>query len=194
MDPLEVRPGNREKGWNDPPEFLHAEGSNVSVGASKLNKRVSHTLDGTTTLPVDTNKMPVLTAPPKLPPVTKSDFVQSNEEKVVSVEEKLEEVVSKDRIVKVLEAKVQFCKDNSIANRVCDDILKRIKVFSTNWEKLNEKVKSKMNNLASALDESEYSKANDLHVQLMMDYASEVSQWMVGIKRLIHELMNLSKN
>ena len=42
-----------------------------------------------------------------------------------------------------------------------------------------------------ALKAAELVKANDIHIKLMMDYPSEVSQWMVGIKRLIHELTNI---
>ena len=45
--------------------------------------------------------------------------------------------------------------------------------------------------LTSALEKCEYNTANEIHIQLMMDYPSEVSQWMVGIKRLIHELINI---
>ena len=33
--------------------------------------------------------------------------------------------------------------------------------------------------------------ANDIHLHLILDYPSEVSQWMVGFKKLIHELINL---
>ncbi len=44
------------------------------------------------------------------------------------------------------------------------------------------------------LENSEFNSANEIHIKLMMDYPSEVSQWMVGIKRLIHELINLKSN
>lgn len=44
-----------------------------------------------------------------------------------------------------------------------------------------------------ALDNSEFSTANDLHVRLMLDFPSEVSQWMVGVKKLIHELIELKE-
>lgn len=44
-----------------------------------------------------------------------------------------------------------------------------------------------------ALENSELNLANDLHVRLILDFPSEVSQWMVGIKKLIHELIDLKK-
>lgn len=76
---------------------------------------------------------------------------------------------------------------------MCDDILKRVKIFLTSWTKLNETVKLKMFNLTKHLDNSELSAANDIHVRLMLDFPSEVSQWMVGIKKLIHELIEMEK-
>ena len=45
----------------------------------------------------------------------------------------------------------------------------------------------------SALERSELKLADDLHVKLMLDYPSEVSLWMVGIKKLIHELISLNE-
>ena len=44
-----------------------------------------------------------------------------------------------------------------------------------------------------ALEKSELTTANDIHLHLILGYASEVSQWMVGVKKLIHELINLKK-
>jgi len=41
------------------------------------------------------------------------------------------------------------------------------------------------------LESSDLNQANDIHIRLMLDYPSEVSQWMVGIKRLIHELISI---
>jgi hypothetical protein len=45
-----------------------------------------------------------------------------------------------------------------------------------------------------ALDKSELKTADDIHVNLMLDYPSEVSLWMVGIKKLIHELISLNES
>jgi hypothetical protein len=50
-----------------------------------------------------------------------------------------------------------------------------------------------MSNMAKALERSELKIADEIHVNLMLDYPSEVSLWMVGIKKLIHELINLNQ-
>jgi len=121
----------------------------------------------------------VLTEPPKLS--TASNVTELVTECSTEVKEILEEMSSED-IEKILIAKVGFCKENSLAARTCDDILKRIKIFITNWPKLNEKVKLKMSELVRFLEKDELSKANEIHIQLMMDYPSEVVSWMVGIK------------
>lgn len=44
-----------------------------------------------------------------------------------------------------------------------------------------------------ALDQELYSLANELHLQLMTDHVSEVSQWMVGIKKLIQSGLETSQ-
>lgn len=194
-----VRAGNRERGWNDPPEFLHPEGSNTSsYTASKLNKRVAHSLDGTVQpTEVAISPSPVLTEPPVSSNIDANKTAEDNtkvENKAESDEPK--KVLSKEDIEKILKGCVQICQENNVGKRICDDILKRIKLFANSWTKLNEAVKGKMGDLAQALEETQYPKANEFHIQLMMDYPSEVCQWMSGIKRLIHELTSIqsSKN
>ena len=53
------------------------------------------------------------------------------------------------------------------------------------------KLKVKLNFISKALEANQFKTANEIHLSLMMDYPAEVSQWMVGIKRLIHELTTL---
>ena len=53
-----------------------------------------------------------------------------------------------EKIEIILNAKVQFLKDKGLSVKVCDDVLKRVKIFVSNWLKLNDKVKEKMSNLA----------------------------------------------
>jgi hypothetical protein len=40
------------------------------------------------------------------------------------------------------------------------------------------------------LKNEDLTRADDIHVRLMLDFSSEVIQWMVGIKKLIYELKN----
>ena len=47
----------------------------------------------------------------------------------------------------ILNTNVQLLKENGLGDKSCDDILKRVKIFVTNWAKLNSNVKLKMYNL-----------------------------------------------
>lgn len=40
----------------------------------------------------------------------------------------------------------------------------------------------------------ELNSANEIHVTIMLDFPSEVIQWMVGIKKLIHELIQSNES
>ncbi|CAL1527503.1 unnamed protein product [Lymnaea stagnalis] len=55
-------------------------------------------------------------------------------------------------------------------------------------DKLSEGAKIKLGCLACALKNKDLKQADNLHLALMVDHISEVSQWMVGVKRLINEL------
>ncbi len=177
------RSGNLERGWNDPPELLHQGTSqNVSQNCKKLNQRVSHNFDGIIEKKVEA----VLTEPPKL--IVEKCLVEdlSNDK-----EEKTAEEMTAEEIEKIFIIKVEFCKENSLSAKMCEEILKRIKILLNNWPKLNEKVKLKMSELARCLENENLAKADEIHIQLMMDYPSEVVSWMVGIKKLIHQLTNI---
>lgn len=47
--------------------------------------------------------------------------------------------------------------------------------------------------MQTALENGDNETANEVHLKLILDYPSEVSQWMVGIKRLIQELAKIDK-
>ena len=113
-----VRSGNNERGWNDPPEFLHNESTTPSSGSStnKLTKRVSHSLTGT----VQKDSADPLLAPPitsptlSQPPLAPVKYVEQPLKTEDEVEKK---EVSKEQIEEVLAAKVQFCKENNLSVR-----------------------------------------------------------------------------
>lgn len=46
--------------------------------------------------------------------------------------------------------------------------------------------------LSSELSNHQWDAADDIHRSLMVDHVTEVSQWMVGVKRLIAEKRSLS--
>lgn len=205
-----VRPGNRERGWNDPPEFLHTEDSPATTQAvpnkrTILNQRVAHTFD-TTTTNQSSNQAPdavkPLTAPPLLIPKTSTDSNETtnpsstpttpNSASKNAPPNPLTSEISVEYIESALNASVKSLKEGNVSAKICDDVAKRIKIFVNAWPRLNENVKLKMCNMAKALETNQLQTANDVHLRLMMDYPAEVSQWMVGIKRLIHELITLS--
>ena len=48
-------------------------------------------------------------------------------------------------------------------------------------------------NYNAALEDGNHSLADEIHVALMVDHVSEVSKWMVGVKRLIALLKQQSQ-
>ncbi|GFO06235.1 steroid receptor RNA activator 1-like [Plakobranchus ocellatus] len=90
---------------------------------------------------------------------------------------------------KVLHEMVNDCQD-SIQGRSREDVQARLGLLDDQWrdQKLSEEAKVKLGCLACALKNKDLKYADGLHLALMVDHISEVSQWMVGVKRLINEL------
>ena len=96
-----------------------------------------------------------------------------------------------------------------------DDIKRRLGLLSKQFEdgKLSAPVQSKVGKLvtgeqgcmvkglspdhggvfASAMEKGEYNVADSMQVAMMVDHVSEVSQWLVGVKRLIAVLKSESQ-
>ena len=74
--------------------------------------------------------------------------------------------------------------EKHLQKKMLDDIHKRLDSFMKEG-KLSQPVKAAMANLADALAADDYDKADQVHIKLMVDHISEVSQWMIGIKKLI---------
>ena len=122
---------------------------NTPKKTTLLNKRVSHTLDGKVSTETDSDAK-TLNEQPKIPISTTNDSnIIKDEQNAVQATPKIE--VSLEEIESILHSKVEFCKQNNLSTKICDDILKRIKIFVTNWPKLNENVKLKMGALAKGL-------------------------------------------
>ncbi|XP_010612134.1 steroid receptor RNA activator 1 isoform X2 [Fukomys damarensis] len=73
--------------------------------------------------------------------------------------------------------------------QVCDDIGRRLALLQEQWAggKLSTPVKKRMALLVQELSSHQWDAADDIHRSLMVDHVTEVSQWMVGVKRLIAE-------
>ncbi|CAN8005918.1 unnamed protein product [Ixodes hexagonus] len=189
--------GNDEKAWNDPPVFAYTEVQGTPAAAPKkrtlLNKRVPFTQEGlppATATPATSLGSAPIGLPPLNPCPPETQNVTSgaatsqptpseqpsdtdSEELRRETFENLEEIVSK------------FF--DSIEKRRQEDVKRRLDLLRQTWDqgKLSSPVQHKMRQLTSELRCGNYEKANTLHVSLMVDYVSEVSQWMVGIKQLI---------
>nr|XP_036871961.1 steroid receptor RNA activator 1 isoform X2 [Manis javanica] len=162
MAELYVKPGNKERGWNDPPQFSY--GLQTQAGGPKrtsLTRRVAAPQDGS---PREPTNFPVIES-----------------------ETLLEDVL------KPLEQALEDCRGHT-KKQVCEDISRRLALLQEQWAggKLSMPVKKRMALLVQELSSHRWDAADDIHRSLMVDHVTEVSQWMVGVKRLIAEKRSLS--
>ncbi|KAM8766075.1 steroid receptor RNA activator 1 isoform 1-T1 [Rhynchonycteris naso] len=198
MAELYVKPGNKERGWNDPPQFSY--GLQTQAGGPKrtpLTKRVAAPQDGAPRVPTsETSPGAPPMGPP--PPSTKAysspavgncpaSTVQPTDSPVVECETLLEDVL------RPLEQALDDCRGYT-KKQVCDDISRRLALLQEQWTggKLSTPVKKRMALLVQELSSHRWDAADDIHRSLMVDHVTEVSQWMVGVKRLIAEKRSLS--
>ncbi|XP_053318252.1 steroid receptor RNA activator 1 [Spea bombifrons] len=194
-----VKPGNKERGWNDPPQFSY--GLQAQLGSGKrtpLNKRVPAPLHGPPAAPA-VQSLPSNT-PPKCPASTvgppplgqaalqiKSDGVKS-----CSSPTEVECNIDVKDVITPLSETLEACRD-AIKKQVFNDISKRLTMLEEMWNsgKLSPPVRKRMSILIKELKCQNWDSADEIHRSLMVDYVNEVSQWMVGVKRLIAEARNL---
>jgi hypothetical protein len=90
---------------------------------------------------------------------------------------------------KVLHQMVDICQVG-IQGQAREDVQIRLGLMDDQWrdDKLSETTKVKLGCLASALKNSDIRQADRLHLTLMVDHLAEVSQWMIGVKRIVNEL------
>ncbi|XP_066513181.1 steroid receptor RNA activator 1-like [Hoplias malabaricus] len=207
MDDFYIKPGNQERGWNDPPQFSY--GLQTSAGGTKrniLNKRVPPPqlvgqspgpgLPPPSVSPNNPGPPPVcLSTPP--PPKSRipsggaigspSSCLKTNTSVQAENEPNFADVQAP------LLWALAGCRQ-SVKKQVCDDVERRLKIFEEMWKsgKLSLPVKCRMNGLSEELKKKEWDAADEIHRSLMVDYVNEVSHWMVGVKRLIAETRNLS--
>ncbi|XP_018417421.1 PREDICTED: steroid receptor RNA activator 1 isoform X1 [Nanorana parkeri] len=201
MAELYVKPGNKEKGWNDPPQFSY--GLQMSGGGKRtpLNKRVPVPLQDP---PAASSGQPLSSStPPKMPPAgstsnigppplgqVSSPLRTDNSKPCSSQTESQAPVDVKDVLVPLREI-LEACKD-LIKKQVFLDISKRLAMLEEMWNsgKLSSPVQRRMGILVKDLNQN-WNSADEVHRSLMVDHVNEVSQWMVGVKRLIAEARNL---
>lgn len=195
MAELYVKPGNKERGWNDPPQFSY--GLQTQTGGTKrtpLTKRVAAPQDGSPRAPETSGPPPVDHPPPsskasRPPPMGScpASGVDPPSSPVIESETLIEDVL------RPLEQALEDCRGHT-KKQVCDDISRRLALLHEQWDggKLSVPVKKRMALLVQELLHHQWDTADDIHRSLMVDHVTEVSQWMVGVKRLIAEKRSLS--
>lgn len=150
-----------------------------------MNKRVPYPQNGPPTQPA----VP-LTLPGALPPKTSLPTQPTADVKAKTAEDRSPSYALpgdlKEATFGCLKDVMSKCLGRA-EKRVTDDVKKRVDALRTMWDqgKLSDAVQKKTFQLVSELHKGNFDQANTLHVSLMVDYASEVTPWMVGIKRLI---------
>uniref|UniRef100_A0A8C6NMI2 Steroid receptor RNA activator 1 n=1 Tax=Nothobranchius furzeri TaxID=105023 RepID=A0A8C6NMI2_NOTFU len=175
--------GNQERGWNDPPQFSYSLQVTHGPQRKLLNKRPSPaTASALIFLPLARPPADgVATPPPHAGPMKGQRGASSSQS-----EPELETVTL------VLNKALDACR-RAVKDQVCNDVAKRLRLLEESWrtDKLSLPVRRRMVLLASA---GRWDSADDLHRSLMVDHVTEVSQWMVGVKRLIAETRQLKSS
>lgn len=146
-----TRPGNQQRGWNDPPEFLHNNNNDtvnlVTNERTILNKRVSHSYDNSKPESVVGTTSSTLSMPPASAPSLVASSENANDIPNKTDSENVEELKIEE-IERTINDKLEYLKENGVSAKIIDDVLKRVKIFITNWDKLSNTVKVKMLELA----------------------------------------------
>ncbi|XP_038564354.1 steroid receptor RNA activator 1 isoform X1 [Micropterus salmoides] len=208
MEDMYIKPGNQERGWNDPPQFSY--GLQMARGPHRnlLNKRAAPAAAsdagappmappscsplapppcGLAPPPLHPARPPggsVATPPPPLGPVRsqkEADSSQSESEPDV------------EGVLLVLNRALAACRQ-TVRDQVCNDVAKRLRLLEDSWRsgRLSLPVRRRMDALSLELQAGRWDSADEIHRSLMVDHVTEVSQWMVGVKRLIAETRKLS--
>ncbi|TRY60047.1 hypothetical protein DNTS_010089, partial [Danionella cerebrum] len=187
--------GNHEHGWNDPPQFSY--GLQKDSGGQKrnlLNKRVHAPQTSVVgSVPGMPPSQDVGLTPPRgmNPPLTEGATPPGTCLVIPSdagdTEPCFEDV--KEALYWALNA----CR-HSVKKQTCDDVERRLKLLEDMWKggKLSLLVKQRMHGLSRELSKKNWDAADEIHRGLMVDHVSEVSQWMVGVKRIIAEARTLN--
>ncbi|XP_044278755.1 steroid receptor RNA activator 1, partial [Varanus komodoensis] len=103
-----------------------------------------------------------------------------------------EEACEAEDVLSTLGATLEACRGRA-QKQVCDEISKRLAMLQQMWVQgnLSAPVRRGMGILTQELEAQRWESADEIHRSLMVDHVAEVSQWMVGIKRLIAEAKDL---
>ncbi|XP_034033455.1 steroid receptor RNA activator 1 [Thalassophryne amazonica] len=186
MEDIYVTAGNQERGWNDPPQFSYRFQVAQSPQRNLLTRRAA---------PPGAPAPPPGQAAPPLPP---RGFIshppQDPRLPHKNIEgSQLESEPDLEGVVLVLNRALEACRQLT-EDQVCKDVAKRLRLLEDSWKsgRLSVPVRRRMNVLAKELQSGQWDSADEIHRSLMVDHVTEVSQWMVGVKRLIAETRRLN--
>ncbi|NXJ81139.1 SRA1 protein, partial [Trogon melanurus] len=132
--------------------------------------------------------------PPPLGPVSPAPRAESRGRPSAGArpEEEGGAALPADAILAPLREALDTCRP-SVQKQVCDDIGRRLTVLGDAWAqgKLSAPVRKRMSLLVKELQQQHWDAADEIHRSLMVDHVNEVSQWLVGVKRLIAETRSL---
>ncbi|KAL8194124.1 UNVERIFIED_CONTAM: hypothetical protein K2H54_000647 [Gekko kuhli] len=206
MAELYVKPGNRERGWNDPPQFSYglqrqrAAADPQAAGAKRgpLTRRAAAA--GDEKMPPPPPSPPQepegalsSPAPPAFPPKSAGLSPSTLPDPPLKTNAlEAEEECGVEDVLSPLNEALDHCRE-SARKQVCDDISKRLVTLEQMWiqGKLSAPVRRGMRILTEELKCQHWDAADEIHRSLMVDHINEVSQWMVGVKRLIAETRKL---
>uniref|UniRef100_A0A8C3EW36 Steroid receptor RNA activator 1 n=1 Tax=Corvus moneduloides TaxID=1196302 RepID=A0A8C3EW36_CORMO len=182
----------QERGWNDPPQFSY--GLQAQAGGSRrtpLTRRAAPPPAGA--LPGQHRGAPATPPPRALGPPPQGAVgaaPRAEGRPSAACPEQEECSVSADTVLAPLRAALDACR---ATKQVCNDIGRRLTVLEDAWAqgKLSAPVRKRMSLLVQELQQQHWDAADEIHRSLMVDHVNEVSQWMVGVKRLIAETRDL---
>ncbi|KAL6098220.1 sra1 [Pungitius sinensis] len=205
MEDRYIKPGNQERGWNDPPQFSYGLQKVPGPQRNLLNKRAAAPA-GTGTPPIrPPSSSPMAPPPPSdlaAPPVPGParpplgcGTTQKGGGPLLGDQDgsRSEAEPDVERVLLVLNRALDACRP-TVKDQVCSDVAKRLRLLEASWRSgtLSLPVRRRMDTLSLELQSGHWDAADDIHRSLMVDHVTEVSQWMVGVKRLIAETRNLN--
>ncbi|NWU89677.1 SRA1 protein, partial [Upupa epops] len=142
---------------------------------------------------------PRASGPPPLGPSSSVPRVESGGQGTAAGEQSSEDILQRPvpaaTVLVPLQEALAACRP-TVQKQVCDDIGRRLVVLEDAWAqgKLSAPVRKRMSLLVQELQQQHWDTADEIHRSLMVDHVNEVSQWLVGVKRLIAETRSLPGN
>ncbi|XP_021265779.1 steroid receptor RNA activator 1 [Numida meleagris] len=193
MAELYVKPGNTQRGWNDPPQFSYGlQARGAGPGRTPLSRRAPGAPQGSPAGgPPD--RPPAALGPPPLGPPGSAPSARGAPSPAPGEEgDAAGGEVPAEAVLAPLREALAACRP-AVQKQVCDDIGRRLTALGDAWAqgKLSAPVRRRMALLVRELERRRWDAADEIHRSLMVDHVNEVSLWLVGVKRLIAECRNL---